>query len=60
MRLYLIPTENHGIIQYATTHNYKAFPGIKQYYSARVSAVLSTEAPLLFILIHNFKKMPQI
>ncbi|ERI74327.1 hypothetical protein CLOSYM_04087 [[Clostridium] symbiosum ATCC 14940] len=36
MRLYLIPTENHGIIQYATTHNYKAFPGIKQYYSAVV------------------------
>ena len=27
---------------------------------SRVSAVLSTEAPLLFILIHNFKKMPQI
>ena len=26
----------------------------------RVSAVLSTEAPLLFILIHNFKKMPKI
>ena len=29
-------------------------------YNTRVSAVLSTEAPLLFILIHNFKKMPKI
>ena len=33
---------------------------IKQLNFTRVSAVLSTEAPLLFILIHIFKKMPKI